>query len=140
MERFLKHLPHLLDEEKVKQAYAGMGDAEVGVQNVGDGESFICNFQLQGFKPEDIKVKTQGQKVIVDAKTESNHKDEEHESYSCRQYHRSIVLPENVNADQLTSCFTDKGVLRLNAPLLALPEPETKPKEVPIAVEKMETA
>ena len=138
MERFLKHLPHLLDEEKLKQAYAGMGDAEVGVQNVGDGKSFVCNFQLQGFKPEDIKVKTQGQKVIVDAKTESNHEDEEHESYSCKQYQPSIVLPENVNTDQLTSYFTDKGMLKLPAPSFALPE--TKPKIVPVVVVKMETA
>lgn len=137
MERLLRHLPLFLDEDKVRSHFGGDTSMAVEKGAEKDPNNFTCEMQLQGFDPKDVKVRTIGRKVIVEAVTEDDHKDEEFESFSRREFSRSTVLPVDVDADNLTSTLSTTGILKLKAPYLSLPAPAEE-KEVPISVEKMD--
>ena len=91
---------------------------------------FTRKFDLHGFEPGDIKVKTVGQKLIIEATKETNTEEQGLKSYSKKSFHHSIVLPENVKPDGLTSALNRKGELRINAPVMSIPDPEEKRIEV----------
>ena len=100
-----------------------------------DGK-FSYDMHLEGFEPADIKVKTVGQKVVIEATKETNTEEQGLKSYSKKNFHHSIVLPENVKPDDLTSTLSSKGVLRISAPVMSLPEAEEK--EIEVESEKTE--
>ena len=101
-------------------------------------DTFSVDFQLSGFEPEHIKVKTVGQKLIVEATKEENDEKDGLKSYSKRHFHKSLVLPDTVKPDDVTSSLTGKGVLRITAPVMSLPAPEEKEREIEVAKEKTE--
>ena len=98
---------------------------------------FNLNLDLNGFDSNDIKVKTIGQKLIVDAEKEENTEEDGFKTYSRKQFHKSIVLPDNVKPDDIKSSLTNKGLLRISAPVMSLPAPDEREKE--IVVEKEES-
>ena len=98
---------------------------------------FNLNLDLNGFDSNDIKVKTIGQKLIVDAEKEENTEEDGFKTYSRKQFHKSIVLPDNVKPDDVKSLLTSKGLLRISAPVMSLPAPDESEKE--IVVEKEES-
>ena len=98
---------------------------------------FNLNLDLNGFDSNDIKVKTIGQKLIVDAEKEENTEKDGFKTYSRKQFHKSIVLPDNVKPDDVKSSLTNKGLLRISAPVMSLPTPDEREKE--IVVEKEES-
>ena len=95
-----------------------------------DKKIFKYDFNLKGFQPNDVKVKTIGQKLVVEAENEEKSDKDEFESYTRRRYHQSIVLPNDVRPDDVTSSLNENGVLRISAPFLSLPAPEEEEKEV----------
>ena len=97
-------------------------------------EPLTFKLDLSGFEPENIKLKTVGQKLIVDAETEESNEKEGCQSYSVRKYHRTITLPDDVKPDDVTSLLTKEGVLRITAPVTSLPSPQEE-KEVAITME-----
>ena len=112
---------------------------EVGDKTVGrdsGANNFAYNFDLSGFEPKDIKVWIIGQKVVVEAETEVTEEKEGCHSFCHRQYHKTLMLPQSVKQDELKSSLSDKGVLRISAPLLAIEKPEEQTLE--IALEKDE--
>ena len=100
--------------------------------------TFSVDFELSGFEPKHIKVKTVGQKLIVEATKEENDEKDGLKSYSKRHFHKSLVLPDTVKPDDVTSSLTEKGVLRITAPVMSLPAPEEKEREIEVAKEKTE--
>jgi len=90
--------------------------------------SFSKKMVLRNYKPENIQVRvTTDKKVIVEGKQELKEEDKDgFQSYQLKEFKQTINVPENVNIDELTSSFSDEGVLTITAPLLALPEPEKK--------------
>ena len=98
---------------------------------------FNLNLDLNGFDSNDIKVKTIGQKLIVDAEKEENTEEDGFKTYSRKQFHKSIVLPDNIKPDDIKSSLTNKGLLRISAPVMSLPAPDEREKE--IVVEKEES-
>ena len=98
---------------------------------------FNLNLDLKGFDSNDIKVKTIGQKLIVDAEKEENTQEDGFKTYSRKQFHKSIVLPDNIKPDDVKSSLTNKGLLRISAPVMSLPAPDKREKE--IVVEKEES-
>merc|ERR1719511_428586 len=83
---------------------------------------------LRNYKPENIQVRvTTDKKVIVEGKQELKEEDKDgFQSYQLKEFKQTLGVPENVNIDELTSSFSDQGVLTITAPLLALSEPEKK--------------
>jgi len=88
--------------------------------------SFSKKMVLRNYKPENIQVRvTTDKKVIVEGKQELKEEDKDgFQSYQLKEFKQTLNVPENVNIDELTSSFSDEGVLTITAPLLALPEPE----------------
>jgi len=90
--------------------------------------SFSKKMFLRNYKPENIQVRvTTDKKVIVEGKQELKEEDKDgFQSYQLKEFKQTVNVPENVNIDELTSSFSDEGVLTITAPLLALTEPEKK--------------
>jgi len=99
-------------------------------------DQFTYNFKLSGFQPENIKVKTVGQKLIVEANQEETKEEDGCKSFSKRHIHKTINLPENIQPETVTSLLSRNGVLRITAPVLSLPAPEEKEMEIEIEKEK----
>jgi len=92
-----------------------IGDKTIG--HASDDKNFAYNFDLTGFDPKDIKVKTVGQKVVVQAETQEKDQKEGCPSVCHRQYHSSVVLPKNVNSEDFKTILNNQGVLSIIAPL-----------------------
>jgi len=102
-------------------------------------DKFIYNLDFSGFQPENIKVKTIGQKLIVEANQEETKEEDGCKSFSKRQIHKTINLPENVQPETVTSLLNRNGVLRITAPVMSLPAPEEKEMDIQIEPEKEKT-
>ena len=103
-----------------------------------NSDKFTYNLELSGFNPENIKVKTVGQQVVIEATQEDSNEDDGLKSYSKRQIHKTLTLPENVRPEDVTSALNSKGVLRITAPIVSLPAPEDKEVEIEITQENNE--
>uniref|UniRef100_H2XKW8 Body wall muscle protein HR-29-like n=2 Tax=Ciona intestinalis TaxID=7719 RepID=H2XKW8_CIOIN len=99
-----------------------------------ESSDFSSEFDLTGFDPSEVKVKTIGQKVVVEAKKESKEEKDGCLSYSRNEYHRSIVLPDNVKAEELTSTLNEAGKLRITAPLIPSLKDKDEEREIPVAI------
>ena len=84
-------------------------------------EPLTFKVDLSGFEPENIKLKTVGLKLIVEAQTEESNDKEGCQSYSVKKYHQTITLPDDVKPEDVTSSLTNEGVLRIAAPATSLP-------------------
>ena len=97
---------------------------------------YFEKMNLKGFEPSDIKVKVEGQNVIVEAKKEVTEEQNGVYSRSLREVRRTLNLPENVDKENIKSAFTIDGTLEIEAPLLKPIENEPSEKmEVPIDIE-----
>merc|ERR1712135_97774 len=93
----------------------------------GPEDNFSKKMVLRNYKPENIQVRvTADKKVVVEGKQELKEDKDGFQSYQVKEFKQTLEVPENVNIDELTSSFSDQGVLTIPAPLLALPEPEKK--------------
>ncbi|KAG5453513.1 Major egg antigen [Clonorchis sinensis] len=74
---------------------------------------FIVRFDLQGFRPEDIRVTSTPNCLTVKAQksTKTNNSSEE------RQYYRLIYLPDKVEDDKFKCHLSNDGILTLDAPV-----------------------
>jgi HSP20 family molecular chaperone IbpA len=94
------------------------------------------NFDVQGFRPEDINVKTTADgRLVVSAK----HEDKGDDYHSFREFRRMVTIPEGMKVEEMKSRL-ENGVLCISAPLSA-PALESKQqqqfvKELPIQHEK----
>ncbi|XP_067001796.2 alpha-crystallin B chain [Anabrus simplex] len=92
-----------------------------GVPNIQyDRDGFRANIDVQQFKPEEIVVKTVGNSVVVEGKHEE--RPDEH-GFISREFQRRYTLPEDVDPTTVTSKLTSDGILTIEAPRMALPEP-----------------
>ena len=105
---------------------------------IANGDKFTYNLELSGFNPQNIKVKTVGQTVVIEATQEDSNEDDGLKSYSKRQVHKTLTLPESVRPEDVTSAINNKGVLRITAPIVSLPAPKDKEVEIEIEQEKTE--
>merc|ERR1712012_715904 len=90
-------------------------------------DTFSRKMVLRNYKPENIQVRvTADKKVVVEGKQELKEDKDGFQSYQLKEFKQTLDVPQNVSIDELTSSFSDEGVLTITAPLLALPEPEKK--------------
>ncbi|XP_070554809.1 alpha-crystallin B chain-like [Ptychodera flava] len=74
--------------------------------------------QSQLFKPENIEVTLQGNRLQIRAKQEEKAEDR-YEAY--REYTQRYLLPDNVDLEKLTTELSKDGVLTFEAPVEAKP-------------------
>jgi HSP20 family molecular chaperone IbpA len=78
-----------------------------------DGSTQLhLDFNMQGFKPEEIHVTQEGNSVVVEAKQENTTE----QGSSLKHFKRMFTLPQNVKLDAMTSKLMPNGRLRLEAP------------------------
>merc|ERR1712136_28024 len=92
-----------------------------------ESDTFSKKMVLRNYKTENIQVRvTADKKVVVEGKQELKEDKDGFQSYQLKEFKQTLDVPQNVSIDELTSSFSDEGVLTITAPLLALPEPEKK--------------
>jgi len=106
-------------------SYEACTKAKAQGSSDGSEDTFSKKMVLRNYKPENIQVRvTADKKVVVEGKQELKEDKDGFQSYQLKEFKQTLDVPENVNIEELTSSFSDEGVLTITAPLLALPEPE----------------
>ena len=82
-------------------------------------------------------MKTIGQKLIVDAEKEENTEEDGFKTYSRKQFHKSMILPDNIKPDDVKSSLTNKGLLCISAPVMSLSTPDEHKNEIVVEKEEL---
>ncbi|XP_072927987.1 heat shock protein beta-11-like [Hemitrygon akajei] len=119
MERIFEELAKEFWGERPRIRAGAEGGQNGTVDKSGDG--FSVSLDVPRFSPEELKVKVLGRKVLVTGKYEKK-SDDGSGSYSYRleEFRREFQLPEGVDAQSVKCCLTQDGVLKVQAPRLAL--------------------
>jgi len=108
-----------------------LANAVGNVQNT--PEKFAVSVNVSHFRPDELKVTTVGQQLVIEGKHEE--KSDEHGQIE-RHFVRKVLLPKDVHADRVVSHLTPEGVLTVSAPKLALNAPPSR--TVPIQAAPIE--
>jgi len=106
--------------------YEGRDQSDMITTEADGTRKFHLSFDMRGFEPEEIKIKTQNGMLVVSAKRE----EKDQNTYSMREWSQSYSLPHDLNMEELKSHFSDNGILSVEAPL-----PKAEPKHKPIQIE-----
>ncbi|CAH1261901.1 CRYAB [Branchiostoma lanceolatum] len=98
-------------------------------------EKYQVSVDVTGFSPDEISVKTVGNKVRVQGKHEARHADQTGHSFRYQELRREFVLPEGVDPETVTSVLSKDGVLSIQAPRMAI---EAAPAEKVVPVQSAE--
>ena len=74
-------------------------------------DKFSVSFDVSQFKPEEIKVRTEDNKLIVHAK----HDDIDGGRTSTREFSRQVDIPRHIDVHKLNSTMTSDGVLQVES-------------------------
>lgn len=85
-------------------------------------------FNVDGFQPDDISVKTHGRFIDVIAK----HSEKSTNQQSLKELSRSCTVPDGCDLAQMTSKLTDRGVLVIEVPYRPPELQHRVIKEIPI--------
>lgn len=77
-------------------------------------EIFKIRFDVKEFRPEEVQVKVQNNKLLVNAR----HEEKTNRSTVSREYSRQVDIPSNVDQDRLQCVLSKDGVLSVEAPVL----------------------
>lgn len=88
-----------------------------------DKEKFQVKLDVRNFAPEEIKVKTVGNFIQIEAKHEEK---EDDKGYISRQFVRRFLLPKGHELKEVVSKLSSDGILTVTAPrkMKQLEEPE----------------
>ena len=123
LERYLGQIMH--------QSMPGTGNLATRVVKSDDGNHMLkMEFDLRGYKPEEIEIHQKDNKLSVEAKHESRSEN----SFSSKHFKRDFMLPENVKLDKMVSKLQPNGVLALEAPCTLKDQPmmAIEGKEIPV--------
>ncbi|KAF8375038.1 hypothetical protein PRIPAC_81467 [Pristionchus pacificus] len=102
-----------------------LGEALGDMENT--NEKFAVTVDVSHFKPEEIKVKLNGNELMIEGDYEE--KTDKHGTIK-RSFVRKCTLPEDTNVECLRSSLNDKGHLTIEAPKKT--EDLTQPNAIPI--------
>ncbi|KAL8568131.1 hypothetical protein ACOMHN_027654 [Nucella lapillus] len=84
-----------------------------------DGQQiFRVRFEVSEFQPEEVKVKVQESKVIVDAR----HEEKSALTAISKEYSRQVDIPSGVDHEKLSCTLSKDGILTVEAPLTHPPQ------------------
>jgi len=96
-------------------------------------EGFSFEFEMPGFKKEEIKMEVVENVLSVEAerKTEEEKKEKNYHvvERKCGKYKRQFSLPENVKIEDIQAKYED-GILEVNIPKKELEAPKSKKIEI----------
>ena len=85
-----------------------------------------------GYKPDDIKVKQEGQKLVIKGSLE--HKSPDGTQIESRSFQRTLAIPENVKLDTLKVEMHENGQLTVRGDKEVPEIQKTKTREIPIEI------
>ncbi|XP_043910860.1 heat shock protein beta-11-like [Protopterus annectens] len=101
------------------------------IQN--DEKGFSLSLDVKQFSPEELNVKVAGRKVTVEGKHEMKSEDGETVfSYECNRFKKEVLLPEDVNSEEVTCLLSHNGELVIAAPRLS--SPAVTGRDIPISI------
>ncbi|KAF8788747.1 heat shock protein Hsp-12.2-like [Argiope bruennichi] len=98
-----------------------------------DRGQFKIMLSVAQFMPDEIKVKTIANNVVIHAKHKE--KVDEH-GFVSREFTKRYILPEGVKPDTVKSTFSKNGILTITAPKNIIQLPNRNERIVPIEVKK----
>ncbi|XP_076450464.1 small heat shock protein p36-like isoform X2 [Babylonia areolata] len=112
----------LKPSEKQAALSPGMGTLDV-MRSLFDTNSeghqvFRVRFEVSEFQPEEVKVKVEENKLVVNAR----HEEKSAQSSISKEYSRQVDIPTGVDQDKLSCTLSKDGVLTVEAPLTT-PQP-----------------
>ncbi|PVD34023.1 hypothetical protein C0Q70_05285 [Pomacea canaliculata] len=75
-------------------------------------QMFRVRFDVSEFRPEEVQVKVQENKLIVNAR----HEEKTAQTSVSREYSRQVDIPNNVNQDHMTCVLSKDGILTIEGP------------------------
>lgn len=142
--RMFSLLPRLIDEmtpmmrladELARYPAIGLADRNWTFPSSVSGDTEVHNtdkelrirLDLQHFKPEEIKISSDNQRVTVTAKHEEK---QDNHGFVSREITRMFKLPEDVDPKSITSAINTNGVLNIKVQKKAIEAP--KETQIPI--------
>ena len=119
----------IVREDALTQSPGGTEIFDLATKNLynemPDGTRFFkLRFDLHGFKPNEISVRAEGDKLSVFAKHEEQ---VGKGGKTARQFNRQVDIPYNVDPDKLESHLSTEGILSVEAPIEEVSRAPTKP-------------
>jgi len=93
-------------------------DAQV-VKFKDDENGLEIELNAKDYQPEEIKVRVENGSLIIEGNHEENSKEDESNNIY-RKFYREYQLPEGCKSENVTSNFSNKGVLKISAPKAAI--------------------
>ena len=90
---------------------------------INDKTKFAVSLDVSQFKPEELKVKIEGQTVTIEGNQELHGAD----GFAQRSFIRKWTLPEDVDVSSVQSSLTEKGHLSIEAPKKGQPSARSIP-------------
>lgn len=94
---------------------------------VNNSSELVGEFQLPGFKEDEIDVNVHKNYLEVRAEHEDNSEENKGKRYVVREaissFYRRVRLPHQANEDEVTAHF-DNGILKVTVPFKDLPKPK----------------
>ncbi|CAG0883598.1 unnamed protein product [Darwinula stevensoni] len=100
----------------------------VPIESDGSGDKYRISIDMEGYKPENIKVSLKDRMLTINAKVDTRGADG---SQLSTEVTRQYVLPENVDVDGLRSHLDSDSILRIEAPQT----PSEQSQEIPVTRE-----
>ncbi|GFY62996.1 protein lethal(2)essential for life [Trichonephila inaurata madagascariensis] len=122
-------LPWVPDPSPHTNQHRNSGQSEVK----NDDNQFQVSLNVKQFKPEEIEVKIVDNYIIIHGKHEE--KNDEH-GFVAREFTRKYMLPQNCQAETVTSSLSPDGVLSILAPKKTIEEPPKQERQVAIDVDE----
>ncbi|XP_043910856.1 heat shock protein 30C-like [Protopterus annectens] len=104
-----------------------------GIKIKNNETGFSLSLDVKQFSPEELTVKVAGRKVTVEGKHEEKREDGETVfSYECSHFKKEVLLPEDVNSEEVTCLLSHNGELVIAAPRLS--SPAVTGRDIPISI------
>lgn len=108
--------------------WSGIPEVRAAEQSTGD--KFVITVDVADYAPEEIKVKTVDQSVVVEGKHEENRPGGQR--YVSRNFSRSWTIPSDVDPVAITSKLSANGRLTIEAPRKLPPPPRSREQSIPV--------
>lgn len=129
MERNSREMERAFNRMTMPRFFPSLSSSRSSVPvQASDGNMHRINLDLSGFKPEDVKVTLKDKMVTIEAKMEQKSEDG---SRLYQEITRQYTLPDNVEAEQMKSLYSNEGILSIEAPLTS--KRGEGPTEIPIS-------
>lgn len=97
--------PHFVNLDTLKTAFETDGEGR---------QVFRVRFDVSEFQPEEVNVKVQDNKLIVNAR----HEEKTAQTSVSREYSRQVDIPSGVNQDTLNCVLSKDGILQVEGPVM----------------------